>query len=146
MHPVIALRTVKSLRLWLLLLLALLLPVRGAVAAAMLCPAPGPAVPAQSSERAHGSVHTAAHDDASHRMFAVDAQAAHDHDAAAGAASGATPDDCNLCSAFCSATPLLSSVATAPAVPEHAADRFPALSAPVPSFVSEGQDRPPRSA
>ena len=63
-----------------------------------------------------------------------------------GDADASSPQDrCTLCAAFCSLTPL---VGSAPGlfVPQALpAAPFPALSAPVPSFLSDGQERPPRS-
>ena len=116
----------KSIRIWLLLLLAVLLPIRGAVAAAMLCPIAGSGAPpqAQMHEHEHASshVHTAEHDHAK------------------------AADRCNLCSAFCSLTPLVGSAPTVAAPLELAAAAFPDFSAPPPSFLSDGQERPPRSS
>lgn len=114
----------KLARIWLLLLLAVLLPLRGAVAAAMPC--------AAGSSGMHGA-QAGHHGMASH--VAGQGQA-HDHGAA---------DMCNMCSAFCSLTPLPSH---APALPEPEAlpaVKFPDLSTPAPSFLSDGQERPPRT-
>lgn len=54
-------------------------------------------------------------------------------------------DNCNLCCDFCSVTPLANSLPTLPTAPERATLSFPDLSAPAPSFLSDGQERPPRS-
>jgi hypothetical protein len=125
---------VKILRLWLLVLLAVLLPVRGAMAAAMLCPPAG--VGTQQELR---TVHDHAGD--SH------AQAGHHHEGEAHHDEAADPghDKCNLCSAFCSLTPLLSEQPGVPPPPDAPAASFPDFSAPAPSFLSDGQERPPRS-
>lgn len=130
----------KSVRVWLLLLLALLLPVRGAVAAAMLCPIAGSGVQTEvhvSGEHAtHEAMHEPMHE---HEHDSSSAHAAdHDH--------GKAADRCNLCSAFCSLTPLVGSVPTVAAPIELAATAFPDFSAPPPSFLSDGQERPPRSS
>jgi hypothetical protein len=133
------------LRVCFLLLLVVLLPWRGAVAAAMLCPpalAPG-----------HHSQHAA-----------DDGQADHEHhhhvrdhhgDMSDAEAPGSPPDHashdtaqdgtCNLCAATCSVTTLPVHAEGVPAPPEVACTRFPPLAAPVPDFLSSGQDRPPRS-
>ena len=61
--------------------------------------------------------------------------------------SAADPvDTCNYCSASCSVTPILSVMA--PSAPSILLPRasLPALVAPPPSHLSEGQDRPPQSA
>ncbi len=147
----------KILRFWLLMLLAVLLPIRGAVSAAMMCPPAG--VGTQSEVRGmnhpmgHSSVHHgepamaghhdhAAHDHGSHGNPAtVDAAGADDQ----GTGPTGSVDKCNVCSAFCSVTPLVSSALTVLEPLASAPTVFPALSAPVPAFLSDGQDRPPRS-
>jgi len=133
----------KSVRIWLLLLLALLLPVRGAVAAAMLCPIAGSGVQTQVHVSAEHAAHEAMHEPTHEPMHEHqhDSSSAHtaDHD------HGKAADRCNLCSAFCSLTPLVGSVPTVAAPLELAATAFPDISAPPPSFLSDGQERPPRS-
>lgn len=122
-----------------LVLLALLLPIRGAVAGAMLCPEGGP-----SSAQMEGFEH------AGHRMHEGPI-AAHHHDAA-----DPTPDHersgssghssgCGICATFCSMTPILSAMPTVEPSTLAAALTFPAFAAPTPTFQSDGQDRPPRS-
>ncbi|WP_422823025.1 hypothetical protein [Variovorax humicola] len=59
--------------------------------------------------------------------------------------SGSAPDKCNLCCDLCSLTPLLSSLPTVPLPQAVAAISFPDLFAPSPSYLTERQDRPPRS-
>lgn len=131
---------VKQLRFWLLVVLVALLPVRGAMAAAMLC-APG-ATGAQSALRVtapdHGEHHGHHHEGGAewHGQH-------HGHDEGH---DGASHDNkCTMCSAFCSATPLLSALPTLPGPVTAAASHFPALDAPAPTFLSDGQERPPRS-
>ncbi|MFT3817844.1 MAG: DUF2946 family protein [Rubrivivax sp.] len=115
----------KLLRIWLLVLLAVLLPVRGAMAASMLCPPAGGE--SRTEARLMASSHHR-HGDGTHKHH----EPAHD-------------DKCNLCSASCSLTPMPSHVAGI-AEPRHLAGiSYPPLSAPAPSFVSDGQERPPRS-
>jgi hypothetical protein len=113
----------KAFRICLLLLLAVLLPMRGAVAAAMLCPVEG---------QAHHDVGM----QAAHAHAGADHHDGHDH---------GVPDKCNMCSAFCALTPLASA---APKLPEPAAlpaVKFPEFPAPAASFLSDGQERPPRT-
>lgn len=136
----------KHLRIWLLLLLAVLLPVRGAVAAAMLCPPAGVGTQNQVRVLDHhlGSHHTmvrAAAESVGHD------HAMHDHGSAStdDGKSLSVQDKCNLCSAFCSMTPLVSSPLTMPTPQEPGATAFPDLFAPPPNFLSDGQERPPRS-
>lgn len=130
----------KVLRLWLLVLLAVLLPLRGAMAAAMLCPPAGAPMPVEWRAGSHEAHH--AHDRAEARA------AMHHHEGAAHDEGSPAPDhgQCNLCSAFCSLTPLPSAMPGVPPPLEASTASFPAWSAPAPSFVSDGQERPPRSS
>lgn len=127
----------KLLRIWLLVLLATLIPVRGAVAAAMLCSAAGPGSQGElrvMDPRAAGGVHDA------------EAQAHHRHDGGAGHDhKAAQKDKCNLCAASCALTPLLSEPAGISEPRDLADVPFPSITAPAPSFLSGGQERPPRS-
>ena len=127
---------VRALRVCLLVLLAVLLPVRGAVAAAMLCAASAQGMHSELRAQDHRGDHAA-----------TDHGVAHDH--ASGAYDDGRPhgssDKCNLCSACCSTPPLASEVPTLPGPIELAAVRFPALQSLAPSFLSDGQERPPRS-
>lgn len=138
----------KLLRLALLLLLAVLLPVRSGMAAAMLCPTVGVGVARTAAEAPmalddDGNAASHAHHDAHH--------AAHDHHAMAseaGSDPGAAdlPQKCTLCAAFCSMTPMPAT--GAPGLPPHdAADSpVPAPDAPPPHFATGGPERPPRAA
>jgi hypothetical protein len=139
---------VRTIRIWLLVLLAVLLPVRGAVAVAMLCPA--------ASAGGQGSL-AAATASAGMDHHVVDAAHQGEHEHAdpqhAGHDSGTSGSGhhadgfgkCNLCCDFCSMTPLLSTLPTIP-TPQHLSSvSFPDLFAPAPSFLSDGQERPPRS-
>ena len=139
------LTSVKTVRIWFLLLLAVLLPVRGAVAAAMLCPISGSGVQMELAMAGHSAGHqamdqTLSHDHASGHGHAPDASddghPGHDH---------ATSEGCNACSAYCSLTPLVSNVPTLVEPLDASAVKYFDLSAPPPSFVSDGQERPPRT-
>ena len=134
---------VKMLRVCFLLLLVVLLPWRGAVAAAMLCPpATAPvqhgahivADDAQAHEHHHHEGHDGLSDHQAHASHA-------DH----GATDKTQDSACNLCAATCSVTTLPVHAAGVPAPAEVATTRFPPLAAPAPDFLSSGQDRPPRS-
>ena len=143
---------VKTVRLCLLLLLAVLLPARGAVAAAMLCAPAGVGAAGEPRISSHPPSHAMGHHAMGHHGDGADTHAAHpaglhgDGLSSGGDADASSPQDrCTLCAAFCSLTPL---VGSAPGlfVPQALpAAPFPALSAPVPSFLSDGQERPPRS-
>ena len=124
----------KLLRICLLVLLAILLPVRGAIAAAVPCAGIGHHAPAEAP---------AAH----HHMHApgVEAQAAASTDHGTHHHDHAGTDKCNLCSSCCSTAPLLLTFSpTVPTLDGPRAD-FPLVQAPAPSFLSDGQERPPRS-
>ena len=129
---------VKTLRLCLLLLLAALLPLRGAIAAAMPCAGIGHQAPVALD---------GAQDHSEHHMHSVadgdEQDLDHDHGASHHEHAGA--DRCNLCSSCCSATPMLATFSsTVVALEEPAAD-YPAFQASASTFLSDGQERPPRS-
>ncbi|HWH82943.1 MAG TPA: hypothetical protein VNU71_11990 [Burkholderiaceae bacterium] len=126
----------KTLRIALVLLLAALLPIRGAMAAAMLCP-----------QGSHGAAaaHRMVMPAAGHDHAAMLKEQQHVHDAAGAASDDGHAGGCSLCAAFCTMTPMPSA---APAV--HAATlvralAFPVLAAPAPVFQSDGPERPPRT-
>jgi hypothetical protein len=133
---------VKYLRTLILVLLTVLLPIRGAVAAAMLCPGEASTM---------GAAATAGHGD--HDMHAdLDMEVHHaaTHDHSHGAASDESPSGghataCQFCAGGCCVTPL----AFAPPAVESprlaASAAFPALTARVTAFYPDGQDRPPRT-
>ena len=135
--PDIAVKTIRTL---LLVLLAVLLPIRGAVAAAMLCP------PSATGMDHHTMMATTDHDEHGGHQHADHSAEAHDasHSASAGPHAGGV-EKCNLCCDFCSITPLLSALPSVPTPQDLRLVSFPALFAPAPSFLSDGQERPPRS-
>jgi hypothetical protein len=131
---------VRTIRIWLLLLLALLIPVRGAVAATMLCLPSGNGT--QNEQRAEDHSH--------HGHMNHDSAVADDSQADTGHQDGGHhPADaggkCTLCSACCSSASLLNSVTDVGAAQDLSPTTFPDLSAPAPTFLSDGQERPPRS-
>ncbi|GAA0739533.1 hypothetical protein LRH25_30855 [Ideonella azotifigens] len=137
---------VKTVRLCFLLLLAVLLPLRGAVAAAMLCSA-GDAgshnelrMAEGSSEANAGMAHHVVHE-AGPSDARADAEHAHGEQRHHHAGS----DKCNMCSACCSLTPLVSAVPVLAEPLGFTAVRFASYTAPLPSFFSGGQERPPRT-
>jgi hypothetical protein len=128
------LRTARAL---FVIFLALLMPLRAAVAGAMLCPTGGDAVSHQQHQQPgmyDDSVAAHAHHEGMHHDAAPPSPASHAHDGG-----------CNLCASFCSMTPMPSSAPTIEASMLAATLSYPALQAPAPSFQSDGQDRPPRS-
>lgn len=163
----------KAFRIWLLLVLAVLLPVRGAVAAAMLCPVAGNGLQGElpihspshhamdramdhSTQRMHQmhQMHQVHHadqaDPANHSIAHAHDGAHHEHGTTAAPSHGpgeapAAADECDLCSAYCSITPLVSEVPRLPAPLDPPAARFPHVPSPAPLFLCGGPERPPRS-
>lgn len=114
----------------------MLLPVRGAVAAAMLCPTAGEGT---------GVEWTAKTEATHHHMSAAD-HAHHEHSEHSDGHHSDSSAKCNLCCGdFCSMTLLLSSLPSVVAPQDLSSISFPDFSAPAPSFLSDGQERPPRS-
>jgi hypothetical protein len=135
---------VKTVRVWFLLLLTVLLPIRGAVAAAMLCPVGSSGMQAELRMQGHPMGHAMVdhdmpHDHATAHSHAGDAP---QHD---GDAHHAGPGKCNACSAFCSLTPLLSANPTLLEPLDLSAVECCSHAGPPPSFVSDGEERPPRT-
>jgi hypothetical protein len=130
---------VKTFRVWLLLLLAVLLPVRGALAVGMQCSGAAPQVVAQASLSGHGHGHHSSGSPAGHHDMS-----AHGHPDGAADDPASASDKCNLCAASCSVTGMVSG-SLALAEPQRMPAVFPQLHAPPPSFVSDGQERPPRT-
>jgi hypothetical protein len=118
---------VKLLRILVLVLLAMLLPLRGVSAAVLLCE----------------------QQPVSHTEFASDGHGDHDvagatvHEHAGSDQNGA--DKPHHCLSSCSATPLMSALATFAAPTVAGTTAFPRFAAPSPTFLSDGQERPPRS-
>lgn len=151
---------VKSLRIFLLVLLALLLPVRGAVAATMVCATAGQAGGLAASA-AHGplGLHTdGAGPAAGHLQHAVHAASDHPvqhlHAGAAdgamdgavdGASEGAGSDSCPICASGCGLTALLTAVPCTVGEPLAAQAPFPGVAVPALDFQLDGLDRPPRT-
>lgn len=131
----------KILRIWLLVLLAVLLPLRGAVAAAMLC---SPSAASTSQAQTTVSHHEGHHGDPTQAADATPASAehvhAHNHDPGSNHAQ-----KCNLCASFCSMTLIPTACTNLIGLPEPASARYPELAAKTPSFLLEGQERPPRT-
>ena len=124
----------KILRIWLLVLLAILLPVRGAIAAVMPCESVGHPAPAETAPVHHHMDAAGGEADATE---VVD-HGTHHHDHA-----GA--DKCSLCASCCSTAPLLLTFSPTVAALDGPSADFALIQAPAPTFLSDGQERPPRS-
>ena len=143
--------TLNTFRICFLLLLALLLPVRGAVAAAMLCPA-GPAGMQHEMTRGEAARHDAmdhadrhAHPAAHGGQAMEHGHAAINHDDGHAGHDHTTSESCNACSSLCSLTPQVTSLPPVFSPLDPAGVKFSEPSAPAPSFLSDGQERPPRT-
>lgn len=133
----------KHLRIFVLVLLAVLLPIRGAVAATMLCAeGQGPSSAAVVAVHEHGEMQEG------HAMT-LDHSSGHHH--ASGdspnqdSSSGEHPTTCQFCA---SGGCMASIVGKVPSLGQSSLTSsvyFPALTARVPAFQSDGQDRPPRT-
>lgn len=67
------------------------------------------------------------------------------HEHASGMHGHSSDDKCNLCSSLC-ASPSLPSASPAIEEPQlQTSLQFPDLCAPAPTFLSDGQERPPRT-
>ena len=120
-------------------MLAVLVPFRGAVAAAMLCPVGT----SGSSSELHSHEGPADHEGMDHAMAHWHANS---HEAThSGGHDHSAHDKCTLCAAYCSLTPMVSAVWSLPQPLDLPAIKFPDFSSPAPSFLSGGQERPPRT-
>lgn len=160
----------KTLRIALLILLAVLLPLRGALAGAMTCAPVGAAQemsangmaahqhamtmePGDTGDASMNAAMNAAMNpsmDASIDV-AMDSEAPMQGDAPRDGHDKHDQHDqndahkCNLCCDICAMTPMPNASIAPPKPIDVSGASFPDLSAPAPSFVSEGPDRPPRS-
>ena len=135
----------KSWRIWFLLLLAVLLPVRGAVAAAMLCAVAGSGVQTELVVGGQAAGHQTMDQAQSHDHAGAQGQGVADHGDGHAGHDHTGSDKCNMCSAYCSLTPLVSNVLALVEPPDLASVKFSDHAAPAPSFLSDGQERPPRT-
>ncbi len=133
--------TVQTLRLLLLALLAVLLPLRGALATAGHCAgSKSPVTLAIAATPGHADVHT----HGAHGGGAADSVHAQHH-AADGEPYTAFADPCALCTATCSNTSFVGTPLSVAAPTALAGASFPALIAPPLRHAAEGPERPPRS-
>lgn len=134
--------SVTYFRTFILVLLAVLLPIRGAVAAAMLCPGGAQTSSAVvMAEHGHHDMNAGPyrdpHETATH---------AHHHGhASADSSSDKHASACQFCAGGCCVTPLAFAPPSveSPLVTTLAA--FPAFTARVSAHGPDGQDRPPRT-
>lgn len=125
-------RAMPTFRVWVLILFAALLPLRGVAAASLLCaPAPVHAMP-HDAHGTHGGHH--AH-----------ATAGEAGDPAPAAGALEPTQKCTLCCAVGAATPLIVNATALPAPIALARLVYPSLQSPAPRFESAGPERPPRA-
>ena len=135
----------KNLRVVIVVLLALLLPIRGAMAAAMLCPGEGSGANAvvaiEVGDVAMPPEHGLHNEQATAHHHSSDGDAS-DHDTSV---SDGHPTACQVCASGCCLTPLAFAPPSVQATVLTTSVAFPALSLAIPDFESGGQDRPPRT-
>ena len=127
----------------------MLLPLRGAVGAVMVCAEPGQMTGHTAGHAHFGapvSDHAHADDASAHGPSDDHAHHAQPDQDAAESDDSAWADSCHLCASGCHAAALVTALPSTPGALPVAAAEFPALSVPVPDFESEGQDRPPRAS
>ncbi|MBZ8140614.1 hypothetical protein CLD22_11970 [Rubrivivax gelatinosus] len=133
----------KRLRILVLLVLAALLPFRGAVAEVLLCAGhAGHAAAAVDAHEADAAPAAAHHADCEPAAMAANAD---DHGAAPDAGHHGAVAKCNTCTASCGMSPLLGSTPTVPAPLPLPQQHASLGDAPAPSHLTDGQERPPRS-
>jgi hypothetical protein len=131
----------KKLRIPLILLVALILPFKGAMAAAGMFCHLGSAQPMSAIVQPHQH-HAEAHQNHAEHHAPDDVSQS---DAEDGARLIPASSSCTICSAVCSAPPLPANGIAFHAPPPSGAERFPALSLPRPSAAQSGLERPPRT-
>jgi hypothetical protein len=137
---------VKTLRIWLVVLLTVLVPVRGVLAAVMPCAPEGTG--SRIGSHAEAPAFQTGHLDQRHAEQAADpaADSACDPGLSSHHGHGASGQDkCDACSASCGGSPLPSAAAGVDEPIALSSVSFPGISARAPSFLSDGQERPPRT-
>jgi hypothetical protein len=134
---------VKSLRIIILVLFSILLPIRGAVAATMLCPE------AEGSDRSTMVVdHDGRNVHADHTRHENHPPAHHhadEEESSSDAAAGDHTATCQFCASGCCLASIVGSVPSIAEPSLNASVNFPGFQARVPAFQSNGQERPPRT-
>jgi hypothetical protein len=137
---------VRYLRTFILVLLTVLLPIRGAVAAAMLCPGEKTMLSAFAAaghpeHEMHVGPGMEAHHSATHEH-----SHGHPHeDASDESPSGGHTSACQFCAGGCCVTPLAFAPPSVQSPRVTASAAFPELTARVSAYHPDGQDRPPRT-
>ncbi|WP_284617242.1 hypothetical protein [Aquabacterium humicola] len=135
----------KALRVWFVVLLACLLPFKGAMAVTMPRVSAGDvhAVDLQgsNSHQPHADPATGH----GHPCLAETQRAPAHDDGADPAYNPAGPGQHTPCSASCAVPPLPSAAVAVAEPPARRAATFPRLRAPAPTFQSDGPERPPKS-
>lgn len=143
LRRVLSCQIVKTVRILLIVLLAVLLPVRGALAGAGHCAGSKDFTQAIAAAHVHTEVPQHGEQGDEH---ADTGHAPHHSSSTDTEQYSASGDPCTVCTATCSATSLLSEPLTMVSPIAMAGTSFPALIAPPPSHTAEGPERPPRSA
>lgn len=142
----------KSLRALVLIVLAVLLPVRGAFAGAMACANAGGSRAVAVAHEAMPHDHAASHGGHAAVMHHGESHHGENHDGAGtadGDHDGQPPTvhaaaTCQFCASGCCMASLVASVPALGPAPLTAVASFPPLLVPAPAFESGGPERPPR--
>lgn len=142
-------QVVKHLRIFILVLLAVLLPIRGAVAASMLCPeGEGAPTTQRVAEQGHHGMQAGEAMQATPESHA-DHATAHAHTSTDAADDNACSSDhastCHLCASGCCMVSMVGFARPLGQLGLPSVVKFPALNAATLAFQSGGQDRPPRT-
>ena len=141
------LKIVKVFRLYLLVLLTVLMPLRGAMAHVQSCASGNGNMVVQATAQAN---HELSHAD-SHRMNHAD----HGHDHLLASSGGATDTDptqshghqgkCSSCTLTCASACVALPSSMGMTVMQAVSPKFPSLTTLTSQFLAEGPERPPRS-
>ena len=132
----------KRLRIFILVLLAVLLPIRGALAAAMLCPDGAATTASVNAAHDHHNMQPDASLQADHASMHHHAAADAPNDAST---TGEHPPTCHFCASGCCMATILGAVPVVADPGLSATVEFPSATTRVPAYLSGAQDRPPRT-
>lgn len=134
------------LRTVVLVLLTLLLPLRGLMAATVPCADDGPPAPAVAfAGHGTGTLHAPAVAPAHDAAAGADASTPC-HDEPGGGEDDGTPGTCHACASGCCMASILGTSALPPVPAVVVTTQFPTLSPRVVAVPPRGLDRPPRTA
>jgi len=136
------------MRVLVLLLVCLLLPLRGTLASTLLCAQQGPASTLNTAaDQMHHAMpcHAADTDGSMHDHHHGTGHGSADQDTPSGDGVKNQSDGCHVCCASACAAALTAAAPGTPGALPVPSTVFPALRVPAPDFLSDGQERPPRT-